>query len=166
MIEEGGKPLSHVSRIGLSEDGVTVSGDNTTTLQSRPNILFDGIIGDIHSDSILHLHNPSQDFLIGKTVKRASKTIQPSRQRQHGTRQRRSNEMSRMSRDIPTLVIRVDGQVQSHQLDEIGVFAESHEVGEIVAIVLILFDDGELSVFVDIAVDSGCDGGEFGDKGH
>jgi hypothetical protein len=82
----GGGPLSHVSRIGLSEDGMAVSGDDTTTLQSRPNVFFDRIIRDIHTNSILHLHNPSQDFLIGESVKWACKTIQPSSQRQHGTR--------------------------------------------------------------------------------
>jgi hypothetical protein len=74
--------------------------------------------------------------------------------------------MGRMSRDIASLMVRVDSQVQSHQLDEIGVFTETHEVSEIVAVILVLFDGGEFSVFVDVAVDSGCDGGELGDKGH
>ena len=39
-------------------------------------------------------------------------------------------------------------------------------MGEIVAVVFTLVDGGEFAVFVDVTVDTGGDGGEFGDDGH
>jgi len=71
-----------------------------------------------------------------------------------------------MSGDIAAFMICVDCQVQSHQLDEFVVLTVSHEVSEIEAVVLVLFNRGEYSVFVDVTIDSGCDGGELGNEGH
>ena len=63
-------------------------------------------------------------------------------------------------------MIGMDGQVQSHEFDELFVFAVAHEMSEIVAIVLALVNGGEFAVFVDVAVDAGGDGREFGDERH
>jgi len=73
--------LSHVTGIGLTENGVTETGDNLTTLQSSPDVVLDGLLISVDTDLILHLESPTQDFLVGKTVERSSKTIKGSRVR-------------------------------------------------------------------------------------
>src|SRR5271170_4417868 len=145
---------------------MSVSRNNSTTPQSRPDILLNRIIRNICPQSILHLHNPSQNFLIRKSMKRSGKTIQPSRKRQHWTRQCRPDKMCSMSRNIPSFMIGMDGQIQSHEFDELFVFTVAHQMGEIVSVIFTLVDGLEFAVFVDVTVDAGGDGGEFGDEGH
>lgn len=145
---------------------MSVARDDTAALESRPDVILDSLIGDIRSNLILHLHDPSQDFLVGKTVKRASQTVQSSSKRQHRTRQCRANQMGCMRRDIATLMIRVDRQVQSHQLDELLVLAVSHQMGEIVSVILVLDNRRHLAALVYVLVDSGGDGREFGNQRH
>ena len=59
--------LSSVSRIGLSEDGVTVTWDDLSTLQCRPNVLGDLLVGSIFTDLGSHLLDPSEDLLVSET---------------------------------------------------------------------------------------------------
>ena len=63
-------------------------------------------------------------------------------------------------------MVSMDRQIQSHEFDELFVFAVAHEMREIVAVVFILVDGGEFAIFVDVAVDTCGDGGKFGDEGH
>ena len=162
----GQVPLRHVTRIRLSEDGMAVTGNDTTALQGGPDVFLDGVIRDICADGILHLHDPSKDFLVGETVKRTGETVQSSSEGQHGTRQGGTNEMGRVSRDITTLMIGMDSQIQSHQFNELIILTESHQMSEIVSVILVFFDGGEFTVLVHVAVNSGCDGGKLGDQGH
>lgn len=71
-----------------------------------------------------------------------------------------------MGRNITTFMIGVDGQVQSHQFDELFIFAVSHQMSEIVSVIFILDDAGKFSTLIDILVDSGGDTREFCDHGH
>lgn len=64
---EGEFSLSSVSRISLSEDGVTVSRDDLTTLQGGPDVLGDLVVGDIFTNLVSHLGDPSEDFLVSET---------------------------------------------------------------------------------------------------
>jgi hypothetical protein len=65
---QGEFSLSSVSRIGLSEDGVTVTWDDLSTLQCRPNVLGDLLVGSIFTDLGSHLLDPSEDLLVSETV--------------------------------------------------------------------------------------------------
>lgn len=96
----------------------------------------------------------------------ASKTVQTSRQRQERRAQSAADQVSRMGADVASLVVRVDGQVQAHQLDEVLVAPEAELVGQVESIVLVLLDSGNLAILEDIAVDAGGDGGELGDEIH
>lgn len=64
---QGEFSLSSVSRIGLSEDGVTVTWDDLSTLQCRPNVLGDLLVGSIFTDLRSHLLDPSEDLLVSET---------------------------------------------------------------------------------------------------
>ena len=75
VISEVVLPLSHISWISLSKNSVSISRNNTSALQGRPDVILDSLIRNIGSNFLFHLEDPSQDFLIGETVKRASKTI-------------------------------------------------------------------------------------------
>jgi hypothetical protein len=66
-------PLRSVSGVGLSQDGVTVSG-NDTGLQGLPTVLLDLGVGGVLSDLGLHLLDPPQDLLVGKTVQGTGET--------------------------------------------------------------------------------------------
>ena len=37
-------PLGHVTRVGFTEDGMTVTRDNLAVFQSRPHVLANGLI--------------------------------------------------------------------------------------------------------------------------
>jgi hypothetical protein len=57
----------------------------------------------------------------------------------------------------------VDGQVQSHQLDELGVIV-AQELGEISTVVQVGVNVGDLAVFEDVAVDTGSNVWQFGNQ--
>ena len=71
-----------------------------------------------------------------------------------------------VSADISTLVVSVDGQVKSHQLNEVLVLAKTKLIGKVERVVLVLLDWSDLSSLEDILVDSGSDCGELGNQVH
>jgi len=60
----------------------------------------------------------------------------------------------------------MNGEVQTHQVNEILVSAETELVGQVETVVLVGLDGGDLSVLVDVAVDLGGNGGELRDEVH
>ena len=71
-----------------------------------------------------------------------------------------------MGRNIATFMISVDSQIQSHQFDELLILAVSHQMSEVVSVILVLDNRGHLAALVHVLVDSGGDGREFGDQRH
>lgn len=59
--------LSSVARVGLAQDGVTVTWNDLTSLERRPNVLLDGLVGCIAADLVLHLPEPYEHFLVSQT---------------------------------------------------------------------------------------------------
>ena len=74
--------------------------------------------------------------------------------------------MSSVSTDIAAFVVGVDCEIQSHQFDEVFIFAESELVGEVVGVVLVLLYSGHFAIFVNVAVDSGGDSWQLGNQIH
>lgn len=101
-----------------------------------------------------------------QSVKGTGETIETGGKREHGRGQGRADQVSGVGRDIATLVVRVDGQVETHQLNEVGVLSEAQHVGQVVAIVLVLLDLGNLTVLEDVAVDTGSNAGQLSDQVH
>lgn len=158
--------LSHVTGIGLSENGVAISRNNLASLKSGPEVIGDSLVAKIVANGSLHLCEPVQDFLIGKTVERTSKTVETSSDREHGGAESRTNQVSSVCADVATLVVGVDGEVESHQFDEVVVLAETELVGEIERVILVFLDRGNLSTLEDVLVDSGSNCGELGNQVH
>lgn len=105
-----------------------------------------------------------QRFL--QSVERTSKAVQTSSQGEVRGAESTANQVGGVGADISTLVVGVDGKVESHQLNKVLVLGESELVGQIVAIVLVLLDRGNLAILVDVAVDLSGDGGKLGNEVH
>lgn len=86
--------LSHVTGISLTENGVTETGDDLTTLQSSPDVVLDSLLIGVDTNLILHLESPTQDFLVGKTVKRSSKTVKTGSEGEVGIGKGRTDQVS------------------------------------------------------------------------
>ena len=65
QLAEGELALRHVARVGLTKDGVTVSGNDLTGVQGGPQVVLDGLITEIVTDGSLHLGEPVKNFLVG-----------------------------------------------------------------------------------------------------
>lgn len=76
--------LSHVARISLAEDSVAVTGHDTARVQSGPQVVSNGLVAQIVSNGLLHLNEPVQNLLVGKTVQRSGQTLKTGRDRQEG----------------------------------------------------------------------------------
>lgn len=101
-----------------------------------------------------------------QSVERSGKTVQASRKRQHGRAQSATHQVGGVRTDVSTLMVRVDSEVQAHQLDKVVVVAVTELVGQVEAVVLILLDGAKLAILEDVSVDLGRDGRQFGDNVH
>ena len=57
--------LGHVTGVGLTKDGVTVTGDDLTGVEGRPQVVLDGLVAKVVADGRLHLGEPVEHFLVG-----------------------------------------------------------------------------------------------------
>ena len=158
--------LGHVAGVGLAKNGVAVTGDDTASVEGGPEVVGDGLVGQVVADSRLHLGEPVEDLLVGETVKWASETVEAGGEGEEWGGEGRADQVSGVGADVATLVVGVDGEVESHQLNEGLVLAEAELVGEVEGVVLVLLDWGNLSVLVDVLVDSGGDGWELRNQVH
>lgn len=158
--------LGHVTRISLAENGVAISGNDLSTLQCSPQIISNGLVAEIVANSSLHLCEPGQDLLVSETVERAGETIETSSKRQHGGAESASNQVGGVCADVAALVVSVDGEIQSHQLDEVLVLTEAKLVSKVETVVLVLLDSSDLSALEDILVDSCGNRRELGNQVH
>lgn len=71
-----------------------------------------------------------------------------------------------MSRDVTTFVIRVDGEVKTHQFNKVFIGFVTQELGEVVRVILISFNGRKLAILVDVAVDTTSNVGELGNQIH
>ena len=164
---EGELSLGGVSRIGLSENGVTVTGDDSSGLKGIPEVLLNVLLGDIRANLGLHLENPLKDLLVSSAVERTGKTVETSGQREEGRRESRADQLGGVGRDVTSLVISVDGEVKSEKLNELLVVAEAEEGGEVSRVVKrVVNGANDLSVLEEVSVDSRSNDGELGNEVH
>ena len=57
--------LGNIARISLAKDGVSVTGDNTASVESGPEVVLDRLIAKVATNGLLHLLEPVKDFLVG-----------------------------------------------------------------------------------------------------
>jgi hypothetical protein len=163
---EGELALGGVTGVGLTENGVSVSGNDTSSVKGGPEVVLDGGVRKVVTDGLLHLGEPVKDLLVGKSVKGTGKTVKSGSEGEHGGRESGSDQVGGVGRDVSSLVVRVDGQVKTHEVNEVLVSSESELVGQVETVVLVLLDLGDLSVLVDVTVDLSGNGGELGNEVH
>lgn len=163
--------------IGSSENGMSVSRNDLPELEVSPEVSFElsvRRVGDIVSAEVvlLHLEKESEDLLVGETMEGSSEASKSSGVRLERVRESRSYEMASVSRDVPTFVVRVKGDVELEVLlkrsSRLGFDRdESGKLGGEVAdeISLACWNDGKLRVLVvDVSENSSGEVGEFGDE--
>ena len=96
----------------------------------------------------------------------SGETVERSGKGQEGVRQRGSDKVTSVSGHVSTLVVRVDGDVQPHELDELLVVSETEKGGQVGGVVLVLVNLGELSISEDVSEDSAGNVGELGNEVH
>lgn len=157
--------LGRVSGVGLAQDGVSESGPDAG-LQVVPDVFLDFFVCGVFTDGISHLVDGTEDFLVGQAVQGAGETVQGGTVRQEGVREGGTDQVRGVGRDVSTLVVRVNGHVETHQLDESGVISVTEHVGQVPRVILGRVDGGNLAVSVDVLEDSTGDGGQLGDQVH
>lgn len=162
----GEDTLGHVTWISLTKNGMSVTWNDTSGVEGGPEVLLDLLIGEIGANGLLHLNQPVEDLLVGKTVEWAGKTVKSGSEREHWGGESRADQVGGVGRDISTLVIGVDGEVKSHELDESLVVAETKLVGEVEGVILVLLDGSDLTILVDVLVNASSNGWELCDQVH
>ena len=123
--------LRDVTRIGGAQHSVAVAGDDLPAVQRVPEELGQLLPGrHAAAQLFLHTENPAHDLLAGQSVQRPSEAVDSRGQAQVRVAQRGADEVGRMRADVAPLVIGQDGQVQTHQLPELG-FLDAQQVGQV-----------------------------------
>lgn len=99
-------------------------------------------------------------------MKRTGKTVKTSSQREVRRAESTADKVSGVSAHVTTLVIRVDGQVETHQLNKVLVVAKSELVSQVESIVLVLLNSSDFAVLEYVAVNARSDRGKLGDEVH
>lgn len=154
------------SRIGLSQNGVAVTGDDSAGLEDGPQVLGQVLVGVALGDVLLHVEDESQDLLGGETVERTGETLQTSRVGQVRVGQSRANQMGGVSRDVSSLVVTVESEVESQEVDEAGLLALAHHGGVVVRPISVEINLARerSSTEVRVLVDLGGDLGQLGNE--
>lgn len=155
--------LVDVSGISVSEDGVTVSWNNLSGGQGSVGEFSDLFVGDVASEFLLKVQQPSQDFLIGQTVEWASKTVEGSRVREIRISQSRSDQVGSVGRDVTTFVITVDGEVTSEAFLDFVLLITQH-VSEVSSPVEVWVSGNDITTLVEVSVDQSGDSWHLGNE--
>lgn len=161
---EGKLTLSSVTGVSLSQNGMAVTGNNTTSVQSVPEVLLNVFLGDVGSNLGLNLKEPFQDLLVGTSVKGTGKTVKTSGKRKEGGGESGTNQVSGVGRNVTTLVVSVDSKVKSQELNELTVLAKSKLGSKVLGVIGGGIDSSELTIFENVAVNSRSDTGELGEE--
>ena len=164
QVLQGELALSGVTGIGLTKNGVTVARNDLTRVEGIPEGLLDLISsGVLGTDLLLELDDPAEDLLVGETVEGSSETAHGSREGKIGIREGRSDETGGVGRDVTSLVIGVDGEVETHKLIKlVGVVAEL--TGKVGGVIERSIMRSELAILEGVAVDASSDLGENGEE--
>lgn len=145
---------------------MTVAGDDTASVESIPEVLGNGLVAEVITNDLLHLSEPVQHLLVSQAVQGPGKTVQASGQGEEGRAEGAADQVCGVGTDVATLVIGVDSEVETEELDEVGVAAEAELVGKVERVVLVLLDSSDLATLEDVLVDASGNGGKLGDEVH
>ena len=123
--------LRHVARVGLTQHGVTVARNHLTGLERVPQSHGDQFLGRLRGPAVLllELDGPIQDFLVRKSVQRASKSVEAGGISVIGIGQRRVHQVRGVRGNVAGLVVGVQDEV--HAGDILVFLALANHFGEV-----------------------------------
>lgn len=167
QVLEGKLTLRSVTGVSLTEDSVSESRDNTASVESLPDNLSESLVGDrLVSKLLLEIEGPGEHFLVGKSVEGSSKTVETSGEGEVRVGEGTSNKVSGVGRDVSSLVVTVDHEVETHEVIKLGLLLESELAGKVGSPVKAGVSGNELSVLVGVLVDGSCNSGQLGCEGQ
>ena len=113
--------LGGVAGVRLAEDGVAEAGDDLTRVESVPSELAHGVLVEALAgvdELLLRAQSPVKHLLVGETVERARETGHTGREGEVGVRERGAHKADGVRGNVATLVVGVDGEVETHVLVE------------------------------------------------
>jgi len=161
--------LRGVARVGLAQHGVAVPGDDLAGVEGVPRELADGVVRDgqaLLGELVLQVHHPAQHLLVGEAVQRAREAAHGRGEGQIGVGERGAHQASGVRGHIAALVVGVDGEVQAHDLVELGGREAQHagKVGGVVQARVVV--RRRLAAVEGVAVDEGGDLGQARHQVH
>lgn len=145
---------------------MAVTGNHLARLEGRPDILGNLLVRSVLTNLGSHLLDPSEDFLVGETVEGTGETVQGSTEGKEGVRKGGTDQVTGVGGNVTTFVVRVDSDVQSHELDKVGVFTETEQGSQVGRVVLAGVNGRELAVTEDVSEDSASNVRELGNEVH
>lgn len=115
-----------VTRISVSQDSVTVTGNDLSGGEGVVGELLNLSFGDIVTDFLLDVEEPSEDFLVGQTVEGTGKTVYTTGVGEERISKSGTDEMSGVSTDVTTFMITVNGEVTSDSFLNLRSFVTQH----------------------------------------
>lgn len=107
----------HKSGISVSQHCVSVTWNDSAVLESFSHVLLDDLLAGFFSlVEVLELGQPLQAFLVGEAVQWSGKTVHGSGEGKVRISKCRSYKMTGVSRDVTSLMIRVNGKISSDAL--------------------------------------------------
>lgn len=97
--------LEDETGVGLTEDGVTVSGDNLARFKGVGDVGLNIFLGPVLTELSLKVQDEAKALLVGESVEGASETVHTGSEGKVGVSEGRSNQMGSVSRNITTLVV-------------------------------------------------------------
>lgn len=156
--------LSSVTGISLSENSVTVTGNDTASVKSIPEVLLNVLLSDVRANLGLHLENPLKNLLVGTAVKGTSKTVKTSGKRKEGRRKSGTDQVSSVGGNVATLVVSVNGKVKSQKLNKLLVLTKAEQRSKVLGVIDRSVSVTKLAIFENVAVNAGSNGGELGEE--
>lgn len=151
--------------VGLAQNSVAVTRDNTAALQGRPQVVNNLLVTWVRADSLLELKGPVEHLLVGKTVQGTSQTVEGSSVRQVRVREGATDKVGSVGRHVTTLVVAVDSNVETEVVNKTLALAVAHHVRHVLDQIHVRVD-GLLAVTLTehVVVDTGSNGRELGNE--
>ena len=120
QVLEGELALAHVARVGLAQHGVAEARNDAARVEHVPAGLLDLLVGVRRLANVLHhLGDEAEALLVGEAVERAGEAVHAGGEREVRVRECRADEVHGVRRDVAALVVRVDDEVEAHELLEL-----------------------------------------------
>ncbi|KAG6550335.1 hypothetical protein Mapa_008298 [Marchantia paleacea] len=131
---QGKFTLASIPGIRFPQNRMSVPRNDLATLQSLPDELFKLLRCNLRSDFLDNILNPAQNLLVSQTMQGTGQSVHTSGHRKIRVRKRTSHQVDSVRTHIPSFMVGVNGQVQTHQLVEFGVLIPQHvrKIGSIV----------------------------------